>query len=65
MEFVLGLQVAQSTSNRTAKLVQTRYILDMLDKFDMSHVNHTPASVQQNSLLTKSQCPKTGRRKWR
>ena len=32
-------------------------------KFGMSHANPTPTLIQQNSHLTKSQCPQTGSEK--
>jgi len=59
MEFVLGLEVYQDISTKTIKLTQTRYITEMLQKFGLSDSNSTSTPMQQNSLLSKSQCPKT------
>ena len=45
MEFVPGLEVAQNTRKRAIKLTQTRYILDLLEKFGLSNANPTPTPM--------------------
>jgi hypothetical protein len=59
MEFVLGTEVTQNIEAKTIKLSQHRYTEDMLKKFDMWECKPKPTPMQPNSLLTKSQSPKT------
>ena len=55
----LGMEIERDRKNRTIKLHQRKYCLDMLRKYNMQNCNPARAPSLSGSKLNSSDCPKT------
>jgi hypothetical protein len=57
--FLLGVEVKRDRSKRTLTLSQRRYILDILERFEMSDCNEVATPLDPNIRLNSSMSPQT------
>jgi transposase InsO family protein len=57
LQYFLGMEVKRDRTKRTLWLGQTKYIRDILERFNMSDCNPTHTPFTPGTLLTKADCP--------
>jgi hypothetical protein len=53
----LGMEVIRDRKNRTLEININKYILDVLERFNMSDANGRKAPMASTNLTTKLDCP--------
>ena len=57
--FLLGVEVKRNRSTRTLTLSQRQYILDLLERFDLSNCNAVTTPLDPSVRLSSAQSPQT------
>ena len=58
-KFLLGIEVSRNHSNHSISLSQCQYIIDMLERFNMSDCNPVCTPISPGTVLSKSMAPQT------
>jgi hypothetical protein len=59
VQFCLGIQITRNRPERTIRISQTKYIEDMLSKFNMQDCKAVGTPLDTNTKLSKSMSPKS------
>lgn len=59
ISYLLGIKVKYNQANRTLKLSQRQYIVDMLNRFKLTNCNSVTTPMDSGTQLSKALCPKS------